>query len=88
MTEFAYNNSINASTDCSSFEVNLSFFSRMSFEKLFDFRTKSVLIKQHVVHLSKFIEMLQKILSHAQIKQKKYANARMKFMKYVIDDHV
>ena len=68
MIEFAYNNSINASIDCSSFEVNLNFFSRMSFEKLFDFRIKSMLVKQHAVHFSKFIEMLQKILNHAQIK--------------------
>ena len=88
MTEFAYNNSINASIDCSSFEVNLSFFSRMSFEEFFDFRVKSVSVKQHAVYLSKLIEMLQKILSHAQIKQKKYADARMKSMKYAIDDHV
>ena len=86
--EFVYNNNINASIDCSSFEINLNFFSRMSFEKLFDFRIKSVLIKQYVVHFSKFIEMFQKILNHAQIKQKKYVDVRMKFMKYVIDDHV
>ena len=57
MTKFVYNNSINASIDCSSFEVNLSFFSRMSFEKLFDFRIKSMLVKQHAVHFNKFIEM-------------------------------
>ena len=88
MTEFVYNNSINASINCSSFEVNLNFFSRMSFEKFFDFRAKSVLVKQHAVHFSKLIEMFQKVLSHAQIKQKKYADVRMKFMKYAIDDHV
>ena len=88
ITEFVYNNSINASIDCSSFEINLNFFSRMSFEKFFDFRVKLMLVKQHVVHLSKLIEMLQKILNHAQIKQKKYVDVRMKFMKYVIDDHV
>ena len=88
MIEFVYNNSINASIGCSSFEVNLSFFSRMSFEELFDSRAKSVLVKQHAVHFSKLIEVLQKILSHAQTKQKKYADARMKFMKYAIDDHV
>ena len=88
ITEFAYNNSINASTDCSSFEVNLNFSSRISFEEFFDSRIKSVLVKQHAVHLSKLIEMFQKILNHVQIRQKKYANVRMKFMKYVIDDHV
>ena len=45
MIKFVYNNSINASINCSSFEVNLSFFSRMNFEKFFDSRVKSVLIK-------------------------------------------
>ena len=60
----------------------------MNFEKLFDFRIKSMSIKQHAVHFNKFIEMFQKFLSHAQIKQKKYVDARIKFMKYVIDDHV
>ena len=88
MIEFVYNNNINASIDCSSFEVNLNFFLRMSFEKFFDSRAKSVSIKQHVVHLNKFIEMFQEILSHAQIKQKKYVDARMKFMKYAIDNYV
>ena len=88
ITEFVYNNSINASIDCSLFEVNLSFSSRMSFEKLFDSRVKSVSVKQHAVHFNKLIEMFQKILNHAQVKQKKYVDARMKFMKYVINDHV
>ena len=88
ITEFAYNNSINASIDCSSFEVNLSFSSRMNFEEFFDFRIKSVLVKQHAVHLNKLIKMFQEILNHVQIKQKKYVDVRMKFMKYAIDDHV
>ena len=86
--KFVYNNSINASIDYSSFEINLSFFSRMNFEKFFDFRIKSMLIKQHVVHFNKFIEIFQKILNHVQVKQKKYVDVRMKFMKYVINDHV
>ena len=88
MIEFAYNNNINASIDCLSFKVNLNFFSRMNFKKFFDLRIKSMLIKQHVVHFNKLIEMFQKILNHVQIKQKKYADVRIKFMKYVIDDHV
>ena len=86
--EFVYNNNINASIDCSLFEINLNFFSRIDFEKFFDFRIKSMLIKQHVVHFNKFIKIFQKILSHVQIKQKKYVDVRMKFIKYVIDDHV
>ena len=60
----------------------------MNFEKFFDFRIKSILIKQHIVHFNKFIEIFQKILNHVQIKQKKYVNVRIKFIKYVINDHV
>ena len=86
--EFVYNNNINALINCSSFKINLNFFSRMNFEKFFDFRIKSILIKQHIVHFNKFIEIFQKILNHVQIKQKKYVNVRIKFIKYVINDHV
>ena len=57
MIKFVYNNNINALTNCSSFKINLNFFSRMSFEKLFDSRIKSILIKQHVVHFNKLIEI-------------------------------
>ena len=86
--EFVYNNNINALINCSSFKINLNFFLRMNFEKLFDFRIKSMLIKQHVVNFNKFIKIFQKILNHVQVKQKKYVNVRMKFMKYVINDYV
>ena len=88
MIKFVYNNNINALIDCSSFEINLNFFSHMGFEKLFDFRIKSILIKQHVVHFNKLIEIFQKILNHVQVKQKKYVDVCMKFIKYVIDDYV
>ena len=60
----------------------------MNFEKFFDFRVKLMLIKQHVIHFNKFIEIFQKNLIHVQIRQKKYVDARMKFIKYVVDNHV
>ena len=88
MTEFVYNNSINVFIDVSSFKVNLNFSSRMNFEKLFDFRVKSMSVKQHDIYLNKLIEIFQKVLAQTQKRQKKYVDAKMKFMKFVIENYV
>ena len=88
MAEFAYNNSVNASTRISPFEVMLGYSPRMTFEEPVDPRAKSVSAQQHARHLSNLMSVLRENLMEAQRYQKQYADKHSKPMQFAVGDFV
>ena len=66
ITKFAYNNNKNAFIKLSLFEIITNYFSRITFEKFFNSRVKSIFVKTHIKHLNNFIKMCKKALFATQ----------------------
>ena len=88
IAKFAYNNSKNASIDFSLFEVMIDYFSRITFEKPFDSRVKSIFVKTHAKHLNNLIKMCKKVLLTTQKHQKTFVDKHSKFIQFAIKDYV
>ena len=89
MTKFAYNNATHAFIKMSSFEIMLSYSSRMSFENSIDERRKFKSAMKHAKNLKELMIVLKKELSDAQVKQVKYKNRHIKVIeKHSLSDFV
>ena len=88
MAEFAYNNSKNASTGLSPFEVMTGYSPRMTFEEPSDPRAKSVSAKAHAKHLDSLMEVCKEALLAAQKHQKTFADKHSKPIQFAVGDYV
>ena len=82
MTEFAYNNAMNASTGHILFKLNCGYHARMSWEKTVDPRCKSKSADKLSIELRKLIIVCQKNLYHTQEFQKWAHNKGVKLRSY------
>ena len=82
MAEFAYNNTKNASTNYTSFELNCSYHLRVSFEEDVDFYSRSCFANNLAKELKELIEVCCQNLFHAQELQKKVYKKRVKSHSY------
>ena len=88
MAEFAYKNSMNASTGLSPFEVITGYSPRMTFEEPSDPRAKSVSAKAHARHLNALMQVCKEALLVAQQHQKTFADKHSKPIQYAVGDYV
>ena len=88
MAEFAYNNSKNASTGLSPFEVMTGYSPRMTFEEPSDPRAKSVSAKAHARHLDNLMEVCNEALLAAQQHQKTFVDKHSKPIQFAVGDYV
>ena len=88
MTEFVYNNVINAFTEMFSFMIVQNFSSRMSFEHTSNFKIKSKFVKKHVNELQNLMKVLKKNLKHAQKQQVRFHDKRHTFKEFKIENYV
>ena len=86
--KFVYNNNKNAFTNMTSFETNLNYYFRMSYEIFFDERIKFTFVINNVKHMSQFIIVLKTNLIVAQKQQIKYKNIHIKSKSFEIDFYV
>ena len=88
MTEFVYNNVEHAFINMSSFRANLTYNSRMSFEKKSNFKSKTSATLNKSTEFRQLHVVLKNELISAQRNQQKFENARNIFRAYKIDDKV
>ena len=88
MAEFAYNNVKNASTNHTPFDLNYGYYSRMSYEKKVDSRSKSKSADKLLVELRKLIIICQENLHHPQELQKQAHDKGVKPRSYALGDKV
>ena len=84
MAEFAYNNAKNASTSHTPFELNCSYYPKVSFEEDIDLYSKSCYANKQVEELRELIEVCYKNLVHTQELQKRAHDKRVKNQSYAL----
>ena len=82
MVEFAYNNTMNASTGHTPFELNCGYHLRMSYKKDINPRSQSKLVDELSAELRELMIVCQKNLYHAQELQKRVYDKRVKSWSY------
>ena len=82
MTNFTYNNAINASIGHTLFELNYGYHPRMSYDEKVDFCSKSKLGDKLLAELRKLMIVCQKNLHHAQQLHKQAYNKSVKPRSY------
>ena len=88
MTEFAYNNANNASTDHTHFEFNYDYYPQMLYEEDVDPRSKSKLAEELLAELKELIIVCRKNFYHAQELQKQAHNKGVKSRSYASDKKI
>ena len=83
MTEFAYNNSKNASTSHTPFKLNYGYHPRMSYKKEIDPRSQSKSADELSEELRELMVICRENLHHAQELQKRAHDKRVKPWSYV-----
>ena len=88
MAKFAYNNTKNASTGHTSFELNCGYHSRMSYEDKVDPRSKSKSANKVSAELRELMIVYWENLHHAQEFQKRAHDKGVKPRSYIPGDKV
>ena len=88
MAEFAYNNSKNASTGHTPFELNCGYHFRTSYKEKVDSRSQSKLADELSKELRELIVICHKNLHHTQELQKRAYNKRVKPRSYAPSEKV
>ena len=88
ITKFAYNNNKNTFTKLLFFKIITSYSPRITFEKLFNSRVKSIFVKAHTKHLNNFMKMCKKTLLTTQKHQKIFVDKHNKFIQFAIKNYV
>ncbi len=88
MAEFAYNNAKNASISHTFFELNCGYYTRVSFEKGVESRSRSRFANELAEELRELIEVCCQNLLHTQELQKKTHKKRVKSYSYVPSEKV
>ena len=88
MAEFVYNNTKNASTGHTPFEVHYGFHPRVSFEDYIDFCSRSRLADELAKKLRELMNICQQNLFHAQELQKRAYDKGIKPQSYAPDEKV
>ncbi len=87
-TKFAYNNTKNASTGHTLFELNCGYNSKVSFKENIDSRLKSRSINELAEELRKLIEVCNQNLLHVQELQKKTHDKGVKSCSYASCENI
>ena len=88
MTEFAYNNTKNASNGYTFFELNCGYHLRILYKEKVKPRSKSKLMDKLLAELRELIIVCQKNLYHTQELQKRVYNKSVKPRNYAPGDKV
>ena len=88
MAEFAYNNAKNTITGYTPFELNCSFYPKVSYKEDVDPRSRSKTVDQLATELQIFMSMYRENFQHAQELQKCYYNRKTMPKSYVSEDKV
>ena len=88
MAEFVYNNTKNASTGHTPFELNCGYHPRILYEEEVNFRSKSKSADKLSAELRELIIVCQKNLHHAQELQTRAHNKGVKPRNYVLGDKI
>ena len=88
MTEFAYNNSKNASTSHTLFELNCGYHFCVSLKKKFDAHSKFSSVRELAIKLKKLMDICYQNLLYAQDLQKQAHDKNVKFQSYALGEKV
>ncbi len=88
MAEFAYNNTKNASTDHTSFELNCGYYPRVSFEEVVDPRLRSRTANKQAKELRELMAVCYQNIFYVQELQKKTYNKGVKSCSYAPGEKV